>query len=188
MSAMKTEEQLVGEHAGAIVAYALSLGWYIPGSDRDDVAQEALIGLLSAARSYREGAGLDFLPFARFCVRRHLIEKVRLARAQKHGPLTLSMREGKDDEHELVDVVGLLPARTGIEQLLEAREQLRALIAGAEQLSELERRAVFGTAAGYSCAELATRPSTSVDRHGTPRYREVDNATQRARAKLRPAA
>src|SRR5438046_692560 len=66
-----TEDEIFATYADRAVRYARALGYFLPGGDADDLDQEALMGLLRAARSYREGYG-NFWGFARMVIVRHL--------------------------------------------------------------------------------------------------------------------
>jgi RNA polymerase sporulation-specific sigma factor len=169
-----TESQLLEEYAGLALGLAHQLGWFLPGSDIEDLEQEALIGLLSAARSYREGAGGSFPAFAAFCVRRRLSSALKAANREKHGPLNGAERRIRNSEGEEEDVCGFLADPASLELQVEAREQLRAVLARVHYLTPLERRAIFGAVAGYRGRELGG-------------LKQVDNARQRGRVKLRAA-
>lgn len=67
---------------------AMRRGFFIRGSDREDVWQEMLIGFAKAVRDFDETKGISFKSFARGCVERHLITAVRAANRFKHAPLT----------------------------------------------------------------------------------------------------
>jgi RNA polymerase sporulation-specific sigma factor len=169
------ERRLVEAHAELAVRIARRLGYRLPGGDVEDLYQEALLALLAAVRSYREASGVPFPAFAAIVVRRRLAAAVQESLAGKHRPLNESLRSCNSEGRE-VAVDGFLPAATSFEQLLEAREHLGRLLAAVPRLSELERRAVFGLAAGYGRAELVG-----------DRWKQLDNAAQRGRAKLRAA-
>ena len=62
--------------------------WFIPGSDRDDLEQEILIGFTKAVRDFDSEAGITFGSFANGCVKRHLITSIRAANRNKHQALT----------------------------------------------------------------------------------------------------
>lgn len=170
-----TETQLVERWAAMARAIARGKHWRIPGLEREDLEQEALLGLLLAARSYRAELEIPFPRFAQLVIDRRLATAAREAFREKQRPLNESLREVHNELGEPIASVELLPARRTTEQLLDAREQLRDLLDGLEQLSELERRAAIGRLHGYEYAEL-----------GVPK--QVDNALQRAREKLSRAA
>lgn len=53
------------------------------GVDSDDLFQEGMIGLLSAARSYKTDCGASFRTYASVCVRNRIISAVKSVRRQK---------------------------------------------------------------------------------------------------------
>jgi RNA polymerase sporulation-specific sigma factor len=165
---------MLEQHIG--LAYTVADSYFLPGGDRDDLRQEALIGLWHATLGYQpELAPGGFVPFARLCIERQVLTAVKSATRRKHRALTYSMREARSDEGELLPIVDLLPGRCPFESL-EARDQVRALVAAARRLSSLERAALISVLNGD--------PYTA----GKVRDKSVDNAVQRARQKLRDAA
>lgn len=61
--------------------------YFLIGGDRDDVEQEALIGLYKAIRDFRPGHDANFRGFAELCIRRQIITAIKSATRQKHRPL-----------------------------------------------------------------------------------------------------
>ncbi len=64
-------------------AISLCYGFYIPGGDKDDLHQLALIGLYEAIHSYKAEFQLSFWPFARICILRELKSAVKCANRLK---------------------------------------------------------------------------------------------------------
>lgn len=93
---------------------AMSRKYFIKGSDREDVEQEALIGFTKAVRDYDlERAGDNFASFARGCIKRHLYTAIRNADRLKHRPLTDGARLDApvgDDDSSAVTMGEALPA------------------------------------------------------------------------------
>ena len=58
--------------------------YYMVGADRDDVIQEGMIGLLSAIRAFDPASGASFKTFSELCVKRHIINAVKMAGRKKH--------------------------------------------------------------------------------------------------------
>jgi RNA polymerase sporulation-specific sigma factor len=143
--------------------------WYFPGSDKQDVYQEAAIGMLRAARTWN-GEG-DLASWLGFCVRRHMIVCVKAALREKHRPLTESVRVGEDADGELVNVVDYLPDPIPLEREVIARAQLYEIRERMGKLTETERAGI----------------ATVVNGHHYRGNKTVDNALQRARKKLAPA-
>jgi RNA polymerase sporulation-specific sigma factor len=170
-----SEAELVAAHAGLARGIAHRLGWYLPGAEIEDLEQEALLALLVAARDYRSSGGCPFAAFAAIVVRRRLSDALEWANSRRQAPLTEARRHFRNSEGEELELAEQLPDPIGLEQLLEAREELRRLLDAARALTELERRATLGLAGGYSYEELGGPP------------RRLDNAIQRGRSKLRAA-
>ena len=62
----------------------------VPGAERDDILQEALLALHAAVMSY-DGEH-PFTAFARFVIRRQLATMLKTALRRKHQPLSTSRR------------------------------------------------------------------------------------------------
>jgi RNA polymerase sigma-H factor len=174
---------------------------YLPGGERDDLAQEARIGLLDAMRTWDPERGVPFSNFAWLCATRETRTAVNAARANKHRPLTtaaaFSQAEGPSRDaamapdlqaayeataprRERVRVrVSLRLARGDDDPVAKtlAREQLRALLARTRTLTPLERRALAMATSERSHREIADTLHI--------RVRAVNNALQRARHKVR---
>ncbi len=162
------------KHRG--LALAIADGYTLPGSDRDDVRQEALIALWVAATDWRPDGGASFPTFARMVVRRRLDTCLKLATRRKHEPLNRAVTVALDPDGEPAAIVDLLPHLHQVTDRVEGREQLAAVIRCIrDDLSAVERRAVVGIASGLSYVEIGP-------------WKAVDNALARARRKLRAAA
>lgn len=140
-------------------AYAIASSFYAQGMDRDDLAQEALIGAVQARRDYQPGRGL-FPTFEYHCMKLRVMEAVRTSRSPTRGggeiPATLT-------EH--------IPAFQTTENIAEIRAELRAIISRLFLLSPTERHALIGVLNGRSYSQIG-------------QHRQVSNALQRARRKL----
>jgi len=88
------------------LALGIARDWFLPGSDPDDVRQEAMLGLLVGIRSYQPERGIPLATYLRFSVRMWLAAAAKMANAEKHGPLNTSARVvvGDEDESAIVDV------------------------------------------------------------------------------------
>jgi len=151
-------------------ALAISRSFFFPGADRDDVEQEALIGLWKAVRDFN-GEG-DFKAFAGMCIRRQLVTGLKTALRGKHESLTRSLRDVVLEEESVVLVENLPDLRADTVEILEHREELAELLRiVAEELSPFERRALIGRATGLTYKQIGEKKS-------------VDNALVRARGKL----
>ena len=148
--------------------------WFLAGGDRDDVEQEALIGLCEAVRDYDPEQGTSFRTFADLCVSRQVLTAVRGATRHKHLPLNRSvpLAPVPDDVVDLrpalavADPADAVVARVGID---DALAQLSA------RLSPLEREVLALCLERRSYGEIGRR----LGRHP----KAVDNAVQRIKRK-----
>ena len=80
--------------------------YFMVGADRDDVIQEGMIGLFNAIRTFNPDAGASFKTFAELCVKRRVINAVKMSGRKKHMPLNESVSieaaiEDRDEEKRL---------------------------------------------------------------------------------------
>lgn len=159
--------ELFGRYAGFIRSCSSSM--YSPGLDRDDLAQEGLIGLYAAVRTFSEG-GASFPSYARVLIKRHMLTAVRNALRQKNLPLSnyvpLDDAEG--------DIAG---GGDDPEQALISAEEEKALRqALAAKLTADERRVLAMYLNGASYAKTAAAMGANV--------KYIDNSLQRIKKKL----
>lgn len=136
----------------------LASQFFAAGMDRDDLAQEALIGAWQARQLF-DGTQGGFGPFERLVMRRRILDAVNHARKEKRG-----------GDQPAVQLTNWVPApdATGF---LDAREDLRAVVAALPGLTDLERAALRRQVLGMPLMG-----------------KSEDNARHRAMLKLRAAA
>lgn len=156
---------LVSRFSGAL--HRLSAG-FGGASDADDLAQEGLLGLLSAARTYREGGAASFATYAYTCMRNRMLSAVR---SSKNEPSFVSVEEESDFPEPTVEDPAALVVR--LEELEALRAHLRAV------LTEREYHVLMRYLRAYSYDEIAVDLSIS--------RKSVDNALTRLRRKLAAA-
>ena len=135
------------------------------GLEDEDLAQEALMGLLAAVRTYRPDGGATFTTYATACIRHRL-----LSVARRHGPRVgreQPLEESDDLPDTVVDPTLQVQEREALDSLL-ARLQSR--------LTTLEYRVLLLRLSDFSYAEIAARLGITV--------KAVDNAVQRIRRKM----
>ena len=74
--------------------------YFFYGCDRDDVFQEAMIGLLTAINYYKSDRTASFKTFAILCINRHLISKTIYFNSKKNKILTSSISASDLDSKE----------------------------------------------------------------------------------------
>lgn len=148
----------------------VAVGYLIDGADENDAKQIAMIAVEEAKANFDAELGVPFEAFAVDVAKRRLSDAQTAAGRQKHRVLTTAMREGEIEPGETLE---LLPDRAPDPyEVVVHRIELRAIIAALPMLTELERIALRWVLNGESYAGS----------------REVDNAIQRARRKLRLVA
>ena len=135
------------------------------GVEDEDLAQEALMGLLAAVRTYREDGGAAFTTYATTCIRHRLLSVAR--RSAPHTDHEVPI----EDSPDLPDVSADPALR------LQEQEELDGLLSRLRnRLTEMEYQVLLLRLSDCSYAEIATRLGT------TPKA--VDNAIQRIRRKM----
>jgi RNA polymerase sporulation-specific sigma factor len=154
--------------------------YFLVGSDRDDVVQEALIGLYKAIRDFEPDRGASFRTFAELCVTRQVVSAVKTANRLKHAPLSTSVSLDKPMRDEPgTCLADLVPALSGSDPALAvvSADELRALQLHLEEvLSDLEVQVLRHHVEGKSYDQIAAM----LQRH----VKSVDNALQRIKRKL----
>jgi len=153
--------------------------YFLVGADREDLMQEAMIGLYKAVRDFNEGVGVPFSSFAEICITRQLLTAIKAASRKKHGPLNSYVSISTPAPREAVAVAAELPTGTRSDpaELVISAERLRALQRHLDEaLSDLEIEVLRLYVDGKTYLEIAT----TLDRQ----VKSVDNALQRIKAKL----
>lgn len=154
----------------------IAAGFYAPGFEREDLEQEAQLGLLSALRTYRPELGTPFKAFARLCIRRRLIDVVKMQRRDHRRTLNESVPLHGRESFDGDDPVSREIAAPGpdAQERIELRDYLRALIVAAlDVLTDMELRALVWVI---------------FEGHPYHMDKAMNNALQRARIKLRRVA
>ncbi len=80
---------------------------YLVGAETEDLAQEGMIGLFMAIRSYNKNEKSSFHTFATTCVRNRIHSAISAANRKKHFPLNnaVSIYYNESDDSEEKDVI-----------------------------------------------------------------------------------
>lgn len=149
--------------------------YFMAGADRDDVIQEGMIGLFYAIRTFNPEAGASFKTFAELCVKRRIINAVKMARRKKHKPLNDSL--SLDEEGS--ETIDSLRAPSGMDP--EAAVLLSDLAAFVGNnapglFSEMERGVWEAYSEGNNTTKIAEMLGKSP--------KSVDNALTRIKGKI----
>lgn len=153
-------------------------GYFLLGASKDDVMQEAYIGLYKAVLSYDKVKNASFKTFAMLCVRRNILSAIKKSNSQKNKLLneSVSLTDLKNDEDE--ESVLFLPSfftmtdETIIQN--EKFEEVKSLII--KKLSRLELEILKYYLKGYSYSDMAKKLTITT--------KTVDNALSRIKSKL----
>jgi RNA polymerase sporulation-specific sigma factor len=161
-----------------------------PGCDREDLAQEARVGLLAAIRAWRPYRG-PFPAFADRCATNQALLALQAACARKHQVLSLAVSLDSpnerpinaDGDNRAPALLDTLPAprdsRADPETSVLVREQLTSVLHALPTLTPSERAGLAMALNGQSYKRLA--PTFN----GTPKA--ASQAAYRARRKLAAA-
>lgn len=155
--------------------FAQARRYFAPGSDRDDLIQEAMIGFFKAIRDFADDRS-SFASFTELCVRRQIITFIKTATRQKHAALNhaISLDTPLSD-----DSSDTLLSRLVAEGLPSSEDtaDVEFLDMLWTRCSDLERRILSLYARGYSFAEMAFELGVH--------WKSVDNGIWRVKVKAR---
>ncbi len=159
-----------------------------PWCEREDVAQEARVGLVIAMREWRPDRGA-FPAFAQSCVKNKALLAVNSASRHKHQPLNLAtsleetFAEDSSDQRRFLRLLGVLPPPDDAERDPESRllvcEEIDSVLHALPTLTGAERAAMSGGLSGQTNQQIAQALEV------TPKA--ASQAAYRARRKLAAA-
>jgi RNA polymerase sporulation-specific sigma factor len=160
---------LVRQRAGA---------YFLMGADREDLAQEGMLGLFKAIRDFNVEKS-SFYAFAELCITRQMISAVKAATRQKHIPLNRAVSlQSTLPESEIPLEQMLVPKESNDPQeILLQRSQMAAMQETMQRvLSNLEKEVLRLYLSGMTYQQIAYALHRS--------EKSVDNALQRVKGKL----
>lgn len=142
--------------------------------ETDDLCQEGLLGLLSAARTYNQTGGAAFKTYAGVCIENRLIMAYRAAASRKNAPFSDFVSLSESVNSDLITQDGSLDPET----ILTDSESANAMWERIKSaLSNKELQVLKLYLGGCSYAEIAQTLSIT--------EKASDNALQRVRMKLK---
>lgn len=155
--------------------------FFINGAEKEDIVQEARIGLYKAIKSFDlEKQTSSFKTFANLCIERQLISAIKSSNRQKHIPLnsSFSLNTSAYDENDDTSVMDILDVHL-VEDPLDiiTKKEHFEIIENKidENLSSFEKQVLDKYIQGESYVQIATDLDTPV--------KSIDNAIQRIRKK-----
>jgi RNA polymerase sporulation-specific sigma factor len=166
------------------LAHSKAREYFLPGSGRDDLIQEGMIGLFLAVRDFDPSKGGRFFYFADLCITRHVQTAVKKANRNKHIPLTSavsmdSQAPGWNTDHTPSSLLAVEVDRSLDPARLVASAEHIELIADhlKQALTKIERDVLEGHLGGKTYKDIAGELGVGI--------KSIDNALQRIRSKLK---
>lgn len=141
--------------------------FYLVGGDKDDLLQEAMVGLFHAVTNFDENKG-NFPSFVKLCVVRQVIDAVKRDNSDKNRPLK--------DHIDIAKLEDVTAESTPLGDLLEKEYSQKVSKIIKEKLTAVEQKVIRLFAEGYSYEDISKKLNVT--------YKAVDGAMQRARKKL----
>lgn len=163
------------------IVHRKARGYFLLGSDQDDVVQEGRIGLYKAISDYDATKKSSFRTFAELCITRQIITSIKSATRLKHSPLNsyVSIYKPVNEEEETRPLLETLHSDVTVdplETLLEEEKYDHLQTTIMKALTDYEWKVLYYYAHGYSYEEIAKL----LNRTG----KSIDNALQRVRRKM----
>ena len=156
--------------------------YFIIGAEKEDIAQEGMIGLYKAIQSYNPEKQNSFKSFANICIERQLITAIKTSNRQKHMPLNsyLSLNTSAYDNNdegsvELIDTFNSNQSEDPLEMMMQKEHFAEVENAVNKSLSQFEKQVLDKFMKGKSYVRIAEELDSPV--------KSVDNAIQRIRKK-----
>ena len=151
------------------LVHKMSQRFFLPGADRQDVVQEAMLGLAHAIRTFDTGFERKFFDYAVMCIRNSLVRAIRGANRKKQQIL--------NQAGEMTDLTPV-PTCSGVDEVVLGRMGLQEMFKVlASKLSALEVDVLRKRLAGAAAEEMAAELNLTV--------KQIENALFRARQKSR---
>ncbi len=156
--------------------------YFIIGAEKEDIAQEGMIGLYKAIKTYNSETKNSFKTFANMCIERQIITAIKTSNRQKHLPLNsyLSLNlaaydNNEENGEELINKLNNKVVEDPLDTIMKEEHYKEIESAMDEHLSKFERKVLDRFIKGESYINIAQKLDAPV--------KSVDNAIQRIRKK-----
>jgi len=161
---------------------AICRGYFLIGSDFDDILQEGMLGLYKAIQSYDKNKNVNFSSYASLCIHRQIQSAVKVANSKKNLPLNAYFSIKNDGSIETDDLYSphiiLVSKEGGAEKISLLKEQNSHILNTIKsKLDDVQFKILMMYLTGYSYMEIATVLDVKV--------KKVDNAIQTIKRKLK---
>lgn len=155
--------------------------YYVAGGDKNDLAQEGMMGLFSAIEKFDLSMDTPFRNFAGTCIKRRIVTAIKNSTRQKHIPLNSSISltqeafSDSEDGRQVIDTIEI--EAPDVAETVAAKEAFSQIYSKMSSvLSPLERDVFHYKLEGYSYEQMAAKIGTS--------EKAIDNAVQRIKGKV----
>ena len=155
--------------------------YFLPGSDRADLLQEARLGFFKGVRDF-EPEGSLFRSFVELVIRRNVITALKYSTRQKHQTLNKALSLDaplNQDEAVTRTLVDVLPRAHKPEADADLAQVVKQAITDDAALSDFEATVLLQYLKGSTYREIAQSLGKSL--------KAVDNASQRTKRKVNDA-
>ena len=156
--------------------------YFIVGAEKEDTAQEGMIGLFKAIKSFDSAKQNSFKSFANICIERQLITAIKSSNRQKHMPLnsylslnTAAYDNNEDDSVELLERFNSNTIEDPLDTIMKQEYYKEVEDAINKNMSKFEKQVLDRFLKGESYVKIAEKLDSPV--------KSVDNAIQRIRKK-----
>ncbi len=154
--------------------YISTKGYYLTNGDKDDLIQEAIIGLLKGIKSFDFDKDTSFKTFVILCMRRHIVTAIKNSNARKNN--VLNTTNFLDDE--IINEKIYVEAGANAEEEYLYKELLEEFGKySKEHFSKLEKEVLEYLLKGYNYGEIAGKIGKS--------NKVIDNTYQRIKVKVK---
>lgn len=151
--------------------------YFFYSGDRDDVIQEAMIGLLKAISGFDESKNASFTTFAILCIKRQIITAIKSSNAGKNRILNMAMNSSEEEDTSNMSYGNKSFNFYNPEEIFMSKERFRELNKYLKtNLSKMENEVFEYMLAEMSYTEIAAKTGRDP--------KSVDNTIQRIKKKL----
>ena len=151
--------------------------YFFYGGDREDVIQEAMIGLLKAINGYDENKTASFTTFAILCIKRQIITAIKSSNAGKNRILNMAMINPETEDTSNISYSNKSFNFYNLEEIVMSKERFRELNRYLKtNLSKMENEVFEYMLSEMTYTEIAEKTGR------TPK--SIDNSIQRIKKKL----
>lgn len=132
--------------------------YFLPGGEKDDLEQEAMIGLFEAIHAYKEDCHLSFATFANMCIQRQVITAIKTANRKKKSILNNYISFNEPPFQGSNTTLGeMIPDPEGNPEtkLIKMEEQVINMSLAEKKLSPYQLKILKLFLQGYSHTEVA---------------------------------